>query len=79
MKTLINYVCTHPFHLTLIVTGLMIRYLINRRRFNRRGIGGLQHFPSFGVGLLTTLIEWIFKFIGLLMIAYAVTALLIGR
>ncbi len=50
--------------LLLTAIGLFIRYHIGRRRFNRRGIGGLQQFPTYGRFILTVTIERIIYFIG---------------
>jgi len=52
--------------LLLTAIGLFIRYHIGRRRFNRRGIGGLQQFPTYGRFILTVTIERIIHFIGTL-------------
>jgi len=40
-----------------VILGLIIRYKINKRRFNRRGPGGLQHFKDYQQAWLVTLIE----------------------
>jgi hypothetical protein len=53
-----------PCGLLLVVLGLFIRYHIGRRRFNRRGIGGLQQFPTYGRFILTVTIERLIYFIG---------------
>jgi len=50
----------------LIATGLFIRYHIGRRRFNRRGIGGLQQFSSYGKAVVITAIEKLANFLALL-------------
>jgi hypothetical protein len=52
----------------LIGIGLSVRYLISRRRFNRRGITGLQLFSSYEQWWLTTRIEAVFNFLALLAI-----------
>ena len=52
----------------LLGIGLAIRYIISRRRFNRRGIAGLQLFSSYEKWWLTTRIEALFYFMGLLAI-----------
>lgn len=57
-----------PLGLLLVAIGLFIHYQIAKRRFNRRGIAGLQQFASYGVGLLTTIIETIFHLIGTLIL-----------
>jgi hypothetical protein len=41
----------------LIAIGLLVRYQIGRRRFNRRGIGGLQQFPTYGRFIITMVVE----------------------
>lgn len=47
----------------LIAIGWFVRTLISRRRFNRRGIAGLQLFSSYWKWLLTTRIESLINFI----------------
>jgi hypothetical protein len=51
-----------------LVVGLLIRYIIGRRRFNRRGIGGTQYFKSYATSLITPMIERILNIIAALMI-----------
>lgn len=43
--------------LLFIIAALAIRYIIGKRRFNRRGIAGLQHFRSYGHAVIITLLE----------------------
>lgn len=50
----------------LIVIGLFIRYQIGRRRFNRRGVGGLQHFPTYNKFMVTVIVESVIYFMGTL-------------
>jgi hypothetical protein len=57
---------TIPCGLLLAALGLFIRYLIGRRRFNRRGVGGLQQFPTYGRFIFTVTVERIIHFIGTL-------------
>jgi len=65
---------THIHHNTTIIgvalmlTGLVVRMAISRRRFNRRGITGLQLFRSFWHWRITTLIESLLNFTATLMI-----------
>ena len=47
----------------LTAVGLFIRYHIGRRRFNRRGIGGLQHFPTYGRFIFIMAVERVIYFI----------------
>lgn len=62
----------------LIGVGIVIRYIIARRKFNRRGVGGLQHYRSFERGVLTTFFEWVFRWAAILMMVYGVLCLLAG-
>lgn len=41
----------------LILLGLVMRYIVKRRRFNRRGPAGLEHFSSYEKSWLTKLME----------------------
>ncbi|GAA0536944.1 hypothetical protein [Chitinophaga japonensis] len=66
------------FHgILLVLAGLLIRFIIGYRRFNRRGIAGLQHFSSYPVALLVLFIEWIFNLLGLLAILAGTLLLLL--
>jgi hypothetical protein len=60
----------------MLAVGIVIRF-IGKRRFNRRGVGGLQQFKSYGVGLATTVIEWVLNIIATLMIIAAIVLFLI--
>jgi hypothetical protein len=55
-----------PFGFLLVTVGLFIRFHIGRRRFNRRGIGGLQQFPTYGRFIFTMAVEKVIYFIGTL-------------
>ncbi|QHS55199.1 hypothetical protein GWR56_06465 [Mucilaginibacter sp. 14171R-50] len=43
--------------LILIALCSVIRYQIGRRRFNRRGVGGLQHFHTYQKYVVVTTLE----------------------
>ncbi|MBB5395144.1 hypothetical protein [Mucilaginibacter sp. AK015] len=62
MKAHHNY--TIPCGLLLICICLLIRYQIGRRRFNRRGIGGLQQFSSYHRAFATSFFERLVLFMG---------------
>ncbi|MBW7891980.1 MAG: hypothetical protein H3C48_13365 [Chitinophagaceae bacterium] len=62
----------------LLFTGIVIRYFIERRRFNRRGLGGLQHFRNFERGVIITFLEWLFKWIANAMILFGLFLMLAG-
>ena len=53
-----------PCGLLLSALCLLIRYQIGKRRFNRRGIGGVQHFPNYRSAILTTVLEMLILLIG---------------
>lgn len=64
MEALINFLETIPDPLLFFI-GLAIRILIGMRRFNSRGLGGLQHFNNYFVGQITLTIEWILRWAAL--------------
>jgi len=43
-----------PCGIGLLAICLFIRYRVGKRRFNRRGIGGLQHFRTYRKAVATT-------------------------
>lgn len=51
-----------------LIICLVIRYVINKRRFNRRGTGGLQHFKNYEQAWLITLAEKIIMLITFILI-----------
>jgi len=61
-----HHAYTVPFGVLLTLTGCIIRYHTSRRRFNRRGIGGLQHFSSYAKAVCITALEKLFRLIGTL-------------
>jgi hypothetical protein len=69
MELLIIHHNSMSLHASILIgTGLLVRYIISRRRFNRRGLAGLQLFSSYEKWWLTTRIEALFYFLGLLAI-----------
>ena len=70
-------VIQHTNHLTicaviLLMFGLTLRYIIGKRRFNRRGVAGLQQFKSYDIAIITVMIEKAANIIAALMIIGAV-------
>jgi len=51
-----------------LITGVILKYLIGKRRFNRRGLGGLQQYYSYEWAFVTTIIEWVFKWVAVALI-----------
>ena len=78
MKNVIH----HTNHLTiyaiiLLVIGLTLRYVIGKRRFNLRGIAGMQYFKSYSLALVTIILEKAINIIATLMIIGAIILYLI--
>ncbi|HEY4324013.1 MAG TPA: molybdenum ABC transporter permease [Mucilaginibacter sp.] len=76
---------THHIHHTTLyigivftIAGIILRMLINRRRFNRRGIAGLQLFSSYWHWWLTTRIENLLMIFALLFIVAGIWLILTG-
>ncbi|MGY3211969.1 hypothetical protein [Mucilaginibacter sp. HD30] len=46
-----------PCGLLLVAACLFIRYWVGRRRFNRRGFGGVEHFGSYSSALVIRFLE----------------------
>jgi len=57
METIISFLQTAPATVHIAI-GIGLRLWIGMRRFNRRGIGGLQHFSNYFVGLATLFVEF---------------------
>jgi hypothetical protein len=76
MKTHLIHHTTIYLGIALFIAGIALRMLIGRRRFNRRGIAGLQLFSSYWKWLIITRIEsllvfcaWILLLLGTVMTA----------
>ncbi len=69
MKTLIELL-HHTSYPILFFIGLGIRLIVGMRQFNRRGLGGLQHFSNYFVGLITLSVEWALKWIALILMLW---------
>jgi len=52
----------------LLIFGIVIRYVIGRRRFKRRTIGGMQAFTGYNKSLLIPFIEGILMVLSFFMI-----------
>lgn len=52
----------------LIAIGVVIKYIIRRRKFNRRAITGMELFTSFEAAWITRLVEGLFNLIALFLI-----------
>lgn len=58
METIIGLLRTAP-NAVLIGMGVALRLWVGMRRFNRRGIGALQHFSNYFLGLATLFVEFL--------------------
>lgn len=67
------------FGAVMLIGGIAINIWVNRRRFSRRGPGGLQHFSTYSKSVFTTLGERIAKILALVMIVLGIGALLYGH
>lgn len=59
---------------TMVFVGFAIRLFVGMRQFNRRGLGGLQHFNNYFVGLITLAIEWMLKWAALALLLWGLWA-----
>lgn len=60
-----------------IVIGLAIRYIINRRRFYRRNVAGLETFSSYEKSVVTNILEHIGRLIAFVLIIFGAFLLLV--
>lgn len=56
------------YAIALFAIGLLLRYWIAKRRFNRRALTGLQQYPNYHSAMLTSFIERLAKIIGTILI-----------
>ncbi|AOM80025.1 hypothetical protein BFS30_24405 [Pedobacter steynii] len=56
----------------LFIVGIVVNTSINRRRFYRRGPGGLQHYDSYGKAVATTWLERLGKLVAVVLILFAI-------
>lgn len=69
METIIKILKAMPYP-TIFFVGLAIRLFVGMRQFNRRGLGGLQHFNNYFVGLITLALEWALKWVALVLMLW---------
>jgi len=79
METITAFITAHPKALILLSIGIALRLWVNRRRFYRRGWGGLQHFSSYGKALFTTVFERVLMLLATLLIVAAILLFLTGH
>jgi hypothetical protein len=64
-------VIINAMKILLLLFGLLVRYIIGRRKFNRRNIAGIQGFKSYAIAVLTMTIEKLANIIAALCIILA--------
>lgn len=69
METIIELLQTMSY-VKMFIVGLAIKLFVGMRQFNRRGLGGLQHFNNYFVGLITLAIEWLLKWVALMLMLW---------
>jgi hypothetical protein len=62
----------------LLLLGLLVRYIIGRRRFNRRSLAGVQGFKSYTRAILITTVEKVINGLALLCIILSVMLFIIS-
>jgi hypothetical protein len=77
MRTLQDFTTVQILGSVLLLTGFIIRLFIGKRRFDRRGVGGMQHFQSYWVALILTFFEWLVSIASMLMILSGLLLLLV--
>jgi len=77
METLFQYLTIHR-DIIVFTMAIIIRFGIGMRRFNRKGMGGLQHFDNYFAGLLTLAIEWLLWWAASIAILWTVCNWLLG-
>ena len=77
MRTFQDFTTVQILGSVLLLIGFIIRLFIGKRRFDRRGVGGMQHFQSYWVALILTFIEWIAGIVSLMIILSGLILLLV--
>ncbi len=60
-----------------IILALALHYWVGRRRFNRRGVGGLQHFRNYERAVFITIIERLIKWLANMLLIAGVLLLIL--
>lgn len=61
-----------------LVIGAVLRYIVARRKFNRRGVGGMEHYKNFESAAGNSLLNWLMKWAGTILIFFGLLSLMIG-
>jgi hypothetical protein len=66
------------YGIVLLVIGAAMRYWVNRRRFNRRTITGIQVFSNYEKAVTLTYFEKLVKLAGLLILGFGILLIASG-
>lgn len=66
-----------PTGFWILVAGLLIRYQIGRRRFNRRSVTGVQLYSSYLKAVLIMTLETLFNWLGALCIVIGIADIIL--
>ena len=56
------------YGMVLIIAGAFMRLWISKRRFDRRGVAGLQHYSSYWASLISSTVEFLLAIVSVLMV-----------
>jgi len=76
MDTILKYIEPNIYGFLMLLAGIAGRYIIGKRRFNRRGVGGLQHFSSYPKAVAITFLEWLFQWVAIALIILGIFLLI---
>lgn len=62
----------------MVLTGLILKFVVGNRRFNRRSSAGMQGFTGFLIGVVITLLEWLAGKVAWALIIVGLLSLLIA-
>ncbi|WP_367866984.1 hypothetical protein [Pedobacter sp. WC2423] len=56
------------FGYLFIIIGILILFIIGMRRFNRRGLGGMQHYSNYFIAVISSILEWVLSKVAFILI-----------
>jgi hypothetical protein len=77
MTTFTGFTTVQILGSVLLLTGFILRLFIGKRRFDRRGVGGMQHFRSYWIALILIFFEWLLSVASTLMMLSGLLLLLV--
>lgn len=77
MQTLFGFTSVQVTAAVMLIAGIMLRLLLNKRQFDRRTVNGLQQFRSYWSALIITIVERVASLVAYLTITAGLFLLLI--